>query len=104
MKKSIQDPVFMYTSGSLRYAVYLGWYSALGDEKLMKQWQHQAHEEWVKEVSGYRKYDFMGRHNHDMYDWISTKRMKELVDEFLKKIKTEIKVGKIKGATEKTMI
>jgi len=104
MKKSIQDPVHMYTSGSLRYAAYSGWYSALGDEKPMKQWQHQAHEEWIKEVSGYRKYDFMGRYNHDMYEWIKPERMKDLVNEFLKKIKKEIKIGKSKGLTGKTVL
>jgi len=91
----------MFTSGSLRFAAYAGWYSALGDEKLMNQWSHQAHGEWVKEVSGGRNFGFLGCYNSDMYWKISPEKMKELVDEFLKKIKNEIRKGKGKDMVER---
>lgn len=38
-----KEPVFLFTSCSLRFAAWAGWYSAFGDKKKTEQWIKQAH-------------------------------------------------------------
>lgn len=92
--KPYREPVFLFTSCSLRFAAWAGWYSALGDKENTKRWIHQAHEEWIKELGAGRRYDFLGRYNHDIWDKIPPERLKEMIDEFFKSIKKEIKISK----------
>lgn len=95
-KKSYKNPVFLFTSCSLRFAAWAGWYSAFGDEKKTEQFIHQAHTEWAKEIGAARRFDFFDRHNYDMWKYISEDSMKKMVNKFFKDIKTEIKKGKEK--------
>lgn len=39
IKKPYKEPVFLYTSGSLRFAAWAGWYSAFGDKELSDQFK-----------------------------------------------------------------
>lgn len=93
-KEPYQEPVFLFTSCSLRFAAYAGWYSAFGDKDKTKEFIHQAHTEWAKELGAGRRFDFFDRHNHDMWKYIPEKIMKNLVNKFFKDIKIEIKKGK----------
>ncbi len=96
-KKPYKEPVFLYTSGSLRFAAWAGWYSAFGDKELSDQWRFQSFREWAKEVGVGRRYSFLERHNDGMYRYIDGKVIEELIDNFLKQIKNEIKKGKEKA-------
>jgi len=95
-KKSYKNPVFLFTSCSLRFAAWAGWYSAFGDKERTEQFIHQAHTEWVKEIGATRRFDFFDRHNHDMWEYISAETMEKMVNKFFKDIKAEIKNGKKK--------
>ncbi len=97
-RKPYKEPVFLFTSCSLRFAAYAGWYSAFGEKEKAEQWIHQAYTEWTKELGAGRRFDFFGRYNHDMYKYISAETMRKMVDKFFKEIKTEIKKGKAKRA------
>jgi hypothetical protein len=96
-KKPYKEPVFLFTSGSLRFAAWAGWYSAFGDENNAEKWCHQANTEWVKEISFGRHFSFLGRYNHDMQSRIKPEKFEELLDDFLKKIKVELKKDKKKN-------
>lgn len=89
--KPYKEPVFLFTSCSLRFASWAGWYSAFGDRKNTEKWIHQAHTEWIKELGSDRKYDFVQRYNHNIWKKIPPERLKKMVDGFLKSIKKEIK-------------
>ena len=93
-RKPYKDPVFLFTSCSLRFAAWAGWYSAMGDEKNAENWVHQAYSEWSKEMGAGRKFSFMGFHNHDIYQKVPQEVLKKLVDNFMKQLKKEIKRGK----------
>lgn len=93
-KKSYKDPVFLFTSCSLRFAAWAGWYSAFGDEEKTRQFVHQAHVEWAKEIGATRRFDFFDRHDHDMWKYIPEEVMRKIVNNFFKNIKAEIKKGK----------
>lgn len=94
LKGPYQEPVFLFTSCSLRFAAYAGWYSAFGNKEKTEQFVHQAHTEWAKEIGATRRFDFFDRHNHDMWKYIPAETMKKMVDKFFREIKTEIKSGK----------
>lgn len=89
--------MFLFTSCSLRFAAWAGWYSAFGDKEKTEQFIHQAHAEWVKEIGAARRFDFFNRHNSDVWKYIPAETMKEMVDEFFRKIKNEIKKNKEKA-------
>lgn len=84
----------MFTSCSLRFAAWAGWYSAFGDKELSDQWRFQSFREWAKEIGAGRRYSFLERHNDDIYKYIPADVMKKLVNDFLKQIKKEIRRGK----------
>lgn len=92
--KPYKEPVFLFTSGSLRFAAWAGWYAALGDAKHCEQWTHQARTEWMKEMGAGRQFSFLDRHNHDLHDSISPERFRDLLDQFLKTLKQEIRKQK----------
>lgn len=55
-KHPYKEPVFLFTSCSLRHAAYAGWYSAFGDQEKTENWLHSAHAEWSKEIGAGRQY------------------------------------------------
>jgi len=57
-KKPYKEPLFLFTSGSLRQAAWAGWYSALGDKDNAEKFIHCAYTECTKEVAAGRKFDF----------------------------------------------
>jgi hypothetical protein len=93
-KKSYKEPLFLFTSGSLRQASWAGWYSALGDKDNAEKFIHYAYTEWAKEVAVGRKFDFAGRFNTDAYFKIDFEKLKNLTDKYLKDIQKEIKKAK----------
>lgn len=94
-KKSYKDPIFLFTSGSLRQAAWAGWHSALGDKNNTEKFIHYAYAEWAKEVAAGRKFDFAGRFNMDVYSKIDFEKLKNLTDKYLKDIQKEIKKAKL---------
>ena len=66
-KPSYKEPLFLFTSSSMRKAAWAGWYSALGNAKEAEEWVHQAYSEWAKEIGGGRKYSFVSRYSNDIY-------------------------------------
>ena len=64
--KSYEEPVFLFTSSSMRQADWAGWYSALGNEELSERYIHAPQSEWVRELGAGRKYNFIGRYNDDV--------------------------------------
>src|SRR3989338_10195 len=86
-----KEPVFLFTSSSMRIAAYAGWYSAIGDEKEAERSVRQAYADWAKEIWAGRKYDFLGRFNNDIYKKIIFNKLKKLTDAYLLAIKKEIK-------------
>ncbi len=74
-KASYKEPHF-FTSGSLRFAAWVGWYSALGDKKLAEDWEHQAYK-WVKKEEMKKLYasDFLLR-------LLTDKQVKELLKSY----------------------
>ena len=93
-KKPYKEPVFLFTSGSLRQAAYAGWYSALGEEERTKEFSHNAHSEWAKELGAGRRFSFLSRFNHDIYEKVDPEKLKKLVNKFLLDLKKEIKKAK----------
>lgn len=94
--KSYKEPVFLFTSSSMRKAAYAGWYSALGSEKEAEEFVHHAYAEWAKEISAGRRYSFADYFSNDIYYKIDSKKLKELTDKYLRDLKKEIKKAKIK--------
>lgn len=98
-KRPYKEPVFLFTSCSLRFAAFAGWYSAFGDSKNTENWVHQAYSEWAKEMGAGRKFSFFDRYNDDIWKYIPPETLKKLVDNFFKSLKKEIK--KAKSSTTK---
>lgn len=94
--KSYKEPVFLFTSSSMRKAAWAGWYSALGNEKEAEEFVHQAYAEWAKEVSAGRRYGFADYYSNDIYHKIDFKKLQELTDKYLKDLNKEIKKAEIK--------
>ena len=94
-KKPYKEPVFLFTSSSMRLAAWAGWYSALGNKDESEAYVHMAHAEWSKELGLGRRFDITGRYNNDVWKYISKEKLKALVDEFFRKLKTEVKKGKL---------
>ncbi|MDO8505578.1 MAG: hypothetical protein Q7S48_03300 [bacterium] len=92
--KSYKEPVFLFTSGSLRFAAWAGWHAARGYAEQSERWAHQARTEWLKEMGTGRQFSFLGRYNHDLYDSVSPERFRELLDQFLQTLKQEIRKRK----------
>lgn len=97
-ESSTKEPVFLFTSCSLRLAAYAGWYSAFGEKEKAEQLIHEAYVEWAKELGAGRKFDFFDGYNHYMYKYIPVETMKKMVERFFKEIKSEIRKGKAKRA------
>ena len=93
-KKAYKEPVFLFTSSSMRQAAWAGWHSALGNQQMAEKYVHSAHSEWIKELGAGRKYDFLGRYNEDIWKHIQEKKLKEIIDNLFKTLKTEIKKAK----------
>lgn len=93
-KKPYKEPVFLFTSSSMRQAAWAGWYSALGNRELTERYIHAAHSEWIKELGAGRRYDFLARHNDDVWRYIPEKRLKEIIDSLFKTIKAEVRKTK----------
>ena len=96
MKEPYKDPVFLFTSCSLRFAAWAGWHSAFGEIEETQQFIHQAHAEWAKELGAGRRFSFLGYYNSDMWKYIPEEKMKEMVNKFFRDIKVEIKKVKDK--------
>src|SRR3989338_7647741 len=92
--KFYKEPVFLFTSGSLRFAAWAGWYSALGDAEQSERWAHQARAEWMKEVGAGRRFALLGRHNHDMYNYISPEPFPHFFKSIFANPQAEIRKGK----------
>jgi hypothetical protein len=90
-KKPYKEPVFLFTSCSLRQAAWAGWHSAFGDRERAENFCHSARAEWVREIGGGRRYPFLRPHNYDIYSEIRPEVLRDLIDKFLKSIKREIK-------------
>jgi hypothetical protein len=99
-----KDPVFLFTSSSMRFAAWAGWYSAFGDKDRTERMCHQTHAEWVKELGMGRKYSFVDRRNDDLYKYLSEEQLKGLVDNFLKTVKDELKKAKASEAPDKSTL
>ena len=93
-KKSYKEPVFLFTSSSMRMAAWAGWYSALGEKDKTQKFIHYAYATWAKEISAGRKYDFASRFNNDIYFKIDFEKLKNLTDKYLEDMKKEIKKAK----------
>lgn len=94
-KKPYKEPVFLFTSSSMRQAAWAGWYSALGNKELAEKHKYAAHSEWVKELGAGRRHSFLDRYNDDIWRCIPDKVLKELVDNFFRRVKGEIKKYKL---------
>lgn len=90
-KKPYKEPVFLFTSCSLRQAAWAGWHAAFGDKEKTETFCHAARAEWVKEIGGGRRYPFLRTSNYDIYTSIRPEVLRDLIDEFLKSVKREIK-------------
>lgn len=97
-RRSYKEPVFLFTSSSMRQAAWAGWYSAFGDKGRAERYVHSAHSEWIKELGSGRKYSFLGRYNDDIWKSLPEEKLKELIEKFFKSIKAEIKKAKKKHA------
>lgn len=95
MKKPYKEPVFLFTSSSMRLAAYAGWYSALGDEENAEEFVREAYAEWAKEIGAGRRYDFLSYFSNDIYKKVNHDKLKKLTDKYLLDIKKEIKNAKI---------
>ena len=89
-----KEPVFLFTSSSMRQAAWAGWHSAFGDKEQTERFVHSAHSEWVKELGAGRRYSFLGRYSDDVWKYIPEEKLKELIEGFFKSIKSEIKKSK----------
>ncbi len=92
--KAYKEPVFLFTSSSMRQAAWAGWYSALGDKKQAERFVHSAHSEWLKELGAGRRYTCLGRYNNDIWKHVPDKKLKMLIDDLFKALKEEIKKSK----------
>ncbi len=90
-KKPYKEPVFLFTSSSMRQAAWAGWYSALGDEEHANEFIHSAYATWGKEIATGHQFDFANRFNSDIYSKIDFVKLKKLTDKYLKDINNEIK-------------
>jgi hypothetical protein len=97
-----KEPVFLFTSSSMRQAAWAGWYSAFGDEENAKKFVHYAYAAWGKEIAAGRRFDFSDRFNNDIYFELDFKKLKELTDKYLKDINNEIKKSKLKAKQKKS--
>lgn len=93
-RNTCKEPIFLFTSSSMRQVAWAGWHSALENRKLVEKYIHAAHSEWVKELGAGRRYDFLNRYNDDIWKYIPEKRLKEIINSFFKVIKTEIRKSK----------
>jgi len=93
-KKTYKEPMFLFTSCSLRHAAWAGWYSALGNKENSEKFVHHAYAEWGKEIVAGRRFDFADRFNDEIYQKIDFKKLKDLTDKYLKDISREIKKAK----------
>lgn len=93
-RKPYKDPVFLFTSSSLRHAARAGWHSAFGNKEDAEKLIHMAYAEWSKEMGAGRKYNFLGFYSNDIWEFVSPETLKNLVDNFLKNLKKEIKKAK----------
>lgn len=94
--KPYKEPVFLFTSSSLRHAAWAGWYSAFGDRENSEKWIHSAHAEWAKELGAGRRFSFLDRYSLDIWKYVPPKKLKQLVDSFFRDLGREIKKGKKK--------
>ena len=92
--KTYKEPVFLFTSSSMRQAAWAGWYSALGNKKQTERFVRSAHSEWLKELGAGRRYTFLDRYNNDIWKYVPDKKLKILVDNLFKSLKEEIKKSK----------
>ncbi len=90
-KKPYKEPVFLFTSSSMRQAAWAGWYSAMGDQEMAEKYVHFAQGEWIRELGAGRRYNFLGRHNEDIWECIPEKRLSEIINSLFKNLKAEIK-------------
>ncbi len=93
-KKAYKEPVFLFTSSSMRQAEWAGWYSALGNKKQAERFVHSAHSEWLKELGAGRKYQFLDKYNNDIWKYVPEEKLKALINKLFRSIKTEIKKAK----------
>jgi hypothetical protein len=93
-KKPYKEPVFLFTSSSLRLAAWAGWHSAFGDKQNAEKYIHYAYATWAKEVAAGRRFDFAGRFNDDIYFHVDFEKLKSLTDKYLKDINKEIRKTK----------
>jgi hypothetical protein len=93
-KTSYKDPIFLFTSGSLRQAAWAGWYAALGDKKQAEGYKVAAMAEWTKEIGSIRGYSFLKKHSREIYSYVPKEALSKLLDDFLKEVKKEIRKGK----------
>ncbi|MBA4317846.1 MAG: hypothetical protein C0412_05550 [Flavobacterium sp.] len=100
-KKSYKEPVFLFTSSSMRQAAWAGWYSALGDEENAEKFIHSAYAAWGKEIAAGRRFDFSDRFNSDIYYKIDFERLKALTDKYLRDMNNEIKKAKVNDGKQK---
>ena len=89
--KTYKEPVFLFTSSSMRQAAWAGWYSAFGNKKQTERFVHSAHSEWLKELGAGRRYEFLDRYNNDIWKYVPEKKLKILINNLFKSIKEEIK-------------
>ncbi len=89
-----KEPVFLFTSSSLRKAAWAGWHSAFGDREETEKMIHEAYAEWSKEIGIGRRYSFFDRHNLDIWKYIPPPKLAQMISGFFKEIKKEITNGK----------
>ncbi len=92
--KTYKEPVFLFTSSSMRQAAWAGWYSAFGNKKQTERFIHSAQSEWLKELGTGRRYTFLDRYNNDIWKHVPDKKLKILIDNIFKSLKEEIKKSK----------
>jgi len=92
--KAYKEPVFLFTSSSMRQAAWAGWYSALGNKKQAERFVHSAQSEWLKELGAGRKYTFLDKYNNDIWKYVPDKKLKMLIGSLFKALKEEIKKSK----------
>lgn len=97
-KQQYKQPMLLFTSGSLRFAAWAGWYSALGEVEHAEAWKIQAMKAHVQELGAGRQFWFLKDDNNDMRDYIPPETMKKLLDNLYKSIKAEIRKSKAKAS------
>jgi len=94
-KEPCKEPVFLFTSSSMRQAAWAGWYSAQGDKENAEKFCHAAYAEWAKEISAGRRFAFAEKYSNDIYH-LDPETLKRLTDKYLKDIGAEVKKKKKK--------